>query len=376
MKRDILYVDDEADNIVVFEAAFEDEFTIYSATSGAEALELCERVAFPVVVSDQRMPKMTGVELFEILRVRYPHTKRVLLTGYTDPAATIDAINKGEIFHFVKKPWERHLLYGVLVRAFETHDLTLANSTLTEKLVTSERCALLGQMSARIAHEMGNQLCILPLLELIEDRYADQDELVKIAKFAKETHGRLADLIREVKDFMRFEQDEFRRDPLQLAEAVHELASFLRFDQSIPRDRLHVAVESDPLVTANKIKLQQVLVNLIKNAAYAIKGRKDGRVTVTVGQKEGQAWLGVADNGCGMAPEVQARIWEPFFTTKGNEGNGLGLDISRRLIETHGGRIACTSQPDVGTTFEIWLPLCDLRAGSNAKGPVLADSLT
>jgi two-component system sensor histidine kinase/response regulator len=76
MKRDILYVDDEADNIVVFEAAFEDEFTIYSATSGAEALELCERVAFPVVVSDQRMPKMTGVELFEILRVRRLHGPR------------------------------------------------------------------------------------------------------------------------------------------------------------------------------------------------------------------------------------------------------------------------------------------------------------
>ncbi|MGH7140345.1 MAG: response regulator, partial [Pirellulales bacterium] len=82
MKRDILYVDDELDNLVVFEATFDSSFRVYTANSAAKALELLERQLFPVVVADQRMPGMTGAELFEVMRRKYPHTKRVMLTGY------------------------------------------------------------------------------------------------------------------------------------------------------------------------------------------------------------------------------------------------------------------------------------------------------
>ena len=145
MKRDLLYVDDEADNIIVFEAAFEDDFKIWSASSGQEALAILEETAIPVVVSDQRMPAMTGVELFSIMRRKFPHIQRIILTGYTDPENMIEAINQGQVFHFVKKPWERPFLLSVLIRAFQAHDLAVANSALTEQLVLSERLAFLGQ---------------------------------------------------------------------------------------------------------------------------------------------------------------------------------------------------------------------------------------
>ena len=82
MTRDILYVDDEETNLIVFESAFEDDFNIHTATSAAEALEILEEHPIPVVVADQRMPEMTGVEMFAILRQKYPHTQRVILTGY------------------------------------------------------------------------------------------------------------------------------------------------------------------------------------------------------------------------------------------------------------------------------------------------------
>ena len=84
-RRDLLYVDDENDNVVVFEAAFEDDFRVWTAESAQEALAILEEHPIPVVVSDQRMPEMTGVELFSIMRRRYPHIQRIILTGYTDP---------------------------------------------------------------------------------------------------------------------------------------------------------------------------------------------------------------------------------------------------------------------------------------------------
>ena len=87
-----------------------------------------------------------------------------------------------------------------------------------------------------------------------------------------------------------------------------------------------------------------------------LPGPVDGRVDITVAAEGSEAVIRIADNGCGMPPEVQARVWEPFFTTKGDEGTGLGLDVCRRLIEAHAGRITFVTTPQVGTVFEVRLP--------------------
>lgn len=357
MKRDLLYVDDEPDNVVVFEAAFEDDFRVWTATSGKEALKVLDEHPIPVVVSDQRMPEMTGVEMFSIMRRRYPHIQRIILTGYTDPDGMIQAINQGQVFHFVKKPWERPYLHSVLIRAFQAHDLSVTNSALTDQLILSERLALLGQATARLAHEMGNHLCLLPLVEYVEENCADNDDLVKLAGLSRESLKRLSEMVQEVKAFCNSQQQNFSKQSLSLTELVHELVSFLRFDKSVPFRQVSVDVPSEIMVMGNKVKLQQVLLNLIKNAAYAIRDKADGSIVVSVDRQADQARIRVRDNGGGIPAEVQPRIFEPFFTTKGKEGTGLGLDVCRRLIEAHGGTIRFESAPGTGTTFEIALPV-------------------
>src|SRR5262245_11465559 len=169
MKRDILYVDDEPSNLIVFEAAFDEQFHVITCKSAEEALTYLQQHPVPVVGADQRMPEMTGVEMFVRVRRLYPHTQRVILSGYTDSDAAIDAINQGQIFQFVRKPWQRFELLSVLQRALDAHDMSLQNSVLTDRLLISERSAMLGQATARIAHEIANQLNILPLIELIEE---------------------------------------------------------------------------------------------------------------------------------------------------------------------------------------------------------------
>jgi two-component system sensor histidine kinase FlrB len=100
-----------------------------------------------------------------------------------------------------------------------------------------------------------------------------------------------------------------------------------------------------------------VLVNLLKNAAHAIRDRFDGHIELTVSCEDSQAVISIADNGHGMTPEVQERIWDTFFTTKGEEGTGLGLDIVKTIVEAHGGQIECTSAPGAGARFTVSLPL-------------------
>jgi C4-dicarboxylate-specific signal transduction histidine kinase len=261
------------------------------------------------------------------------------------------------VYYFLRKPWERDMLFSVLVRAIEAHDMSSANVALTERLLVADRCATLGHMAARVAHEMGNQLCMLPLLELIEEEYATQKPLIEMAAVTRLAYTRLVELINEVKAFARFDQREILKQKVSVTEVIAELVEFLRYDNTLRLDRLVVHIHSEPVVMASKVKLQQVLLNLLKNAAHAIHGRQDGAISVTLDTAEGQAVLVVRDNGCGMTPDVAERIWEPFFTTKGKHGNGLGLDVVNSVIETYGGTIRCKTAPGEGAEFTISLPL-------------------
>jgi two-component system sensor histidine kinase/response regulator len=356
MKRDILYVDDEVENLIVFEATFDEYFNVITANGGQEALDLLDQRAFPVVVADQRMPRMTGTELFEVMRRKYPRTKRVMLTGYADSKAMLSAINQGHVFYFVKKPWEQDVVFSILVRAIEAYDLSISNMILQDRLVAADRCAMLGRSAAQLAHEMGNQLCMLPLLELIEDEYGDHEDLVCMAGFARTTHERLVQIINEVKAFVRFEREEVVVQTVALAEVVHELVEFLRYEHTLPLAKLSVEIRSEPWAKANRVKIQQVVLNLLKNAAFAIRDCSEGHITLSLATEGDQAVIAVADNGCGMTAEVAARIWDPFFTTKGEEGTGLGLDVAKSIVEAHGGTIECDTAPRRGSRFAIRLP--------------------
>ncbi|MBX2891117.1 MAG: response regulator [Saprospiraceae bacterium] len=129
----ILCVDDEEDNLLVFRSFFRKYYTVLTAQSGEEALELLKKQPVDLIVSDQRMPRMTGVELFERIRDEHPDVVRIILTGYSDIQAVIDAINKGKVYHFATKPWDTDELKNILDRALEAYTLRQLNRRLVEE---------------------------------------------------------------------------------------------------------------------------------------------------------------------------------------------------------------------------------------------------
>lgn len=115
----VLYVDDEVNNLNSFKATYRRDYKVYTANSGPEALEIIKEIQFPVIITDQRMPEMTGVEfLVEVLKIS-PDSIRILLTGYSDINAVIDAVNKGQIYYYVNKPWDEQQLRIIINNAFE-----------------------------------------------------------------------------------------------------------------------------------------------------------------------------------------------------------------------------------------------------------------
>ncbi len=359
MRRSLLYVDDQRENLVVFRAAFGQHFDILEANSASRALELLSAHEVPVMVADQRMPDVTGVELCEIVKRAYPHTIRMILTGYTDSEAMMEAINRGQVYSFITKPWERQALFSVLLRAFEAHDLTVSNNALAERLDHAERCAALGRCAAGIAHEMRNNLFILPLVELIENKYQQHAELVELARIARLTHDRLKELLDEVKSFVHMDDKNCHKLRTNLGHVVRETVALAGMHENIPRQALSLVIQADPMVHCHKGRIQQVVFNLIKNAADALKPHKQPRIEVTVAQERSDAVIAVRDNGPGIDPKYIQQIWEPFFTTKGDDGTGLGLDICRRIVQNHAGTITCYSELGRGTTFVVRLPTCE-----------------
>ena len=131
----VLYIDDEVDNLNSFRATFRREFNITTAESAEEAIKVLEKEVIHVILSDQRMPKMTGIEFFEHIQPLYPDPIRILITGYTDINAVIDAINRGEVYKYLSKPWNEDDVKIFVEKAFEVYRLRKENVELTNKLI-------------------------------------------------------------------------------------------------------------------------------------------------------------------------------------------------------------------------------------------------
>ena len=134
-KISILYVDDEINNLNSFKAAFRREFNVLLASSGTEGLDILQTNVVHVIITDQRMPQMTGVDfLIEVLK-KYTDPIRILLTGYTDINAVIDAVNKGHIYYYLNKPWDEQQLKIIIKNAYEIFRLREENKELITKLI-------------------------------------------------------------------------------------------------------------------------------------------------------------------------------------------------------------------------------------------------
>ncbi|MFT4855045.1 MAG: response regulator RpfG family c-di-GMP phosphodiesterase [Algoriphagus sp.] len=131
----VLYVDDEENNLQAFKATFRRDFKVFLAISASEGEEILMNEVIDIIITDQRMPEKTGVEFLESIIPIYPKPIRLLLTGYTDIQAVIDAINKGQVYHYLTKPWEEDYLRTVIKNAYEIYTLRIDNERLTKALI-------------------------------------------------------------------------------------------------------------------------------------------------------------------------------------------------------------------------------------------------
>jgi signal transduction histidine kinase len=240
---------------------------------------------------------------------------------------------------------------GELAGTFE--NMVSAIARANAEVLAAERLATIGKMAAHVTHEIRNPLSSLALnVELLEEELPDNAEARALLRAVKNEVERLTALSERYLSVARRKPPRVEKE--DIGQVCRDAFDFMRADLSRQGISVDLRIEDDlPAVSVDEGQIRQALYNLLRNAREAMPS--GGRVVLSAHRREGGVEITVDDAGEGMDEETRARLFEPFFTTKGH-GTGLGLVITREIVEAHGGRIRCEARPEGGTRFSIELP--------------------
>ncbi|WP_413575890.1 response regulator [Bdellovibrio sp. HCB290] len=366
-KHTILCVDDEIDNVEALERLFRKKYTVLKATSGKQALEVLDQHRGPLalIITDQRMPEMTGVEFLEKTLESYPETIRILLTGYTDLESIITAVNKGQIFRYLTKPWDPVDLSNTVDHAVERYELgqqlKSRNSELAKALEELKSLDVAkSNFMILINHELKTPLTsILSFSALLsESSLTDEDKLMvnRISRSA----DRLKSLVDDVLLIVRAETNQLKIDVQNVA--------FSEFDE-LPKEVVNLLNQkqltinseiSSTGVLADVRLVKQVMQRLIHNAAKF--GQEASEISVKVAADGKVARFSVSNKGPHLSSRVIDKIMKPFYIDEDvmhhSTGTGLGLTICQAILKAHHSQLQFDNT-DLGVKVFFELPLAN-----------------
>jgi signal transduction histidine kinase len=388
----ILYVDDEEDNLVVFKSTFRRHYTILTATSAREGQEiLAAHPEVQVVITDQRMPEVSGVEFLKVVLSFNPDPIRMVLSGFSDMEAVINAINEGKIYRYIPKPWDEQEIRMTIDGAVELFNLQRKNRELTNYLAeynkqlevkVAERTQELRSLNEQksellgiVAHDLKNPLMgILGITDMLrhaqEYGLQEEDQSALVSQIWS-AGNRMSELIRQLLDANAIETGNLvvnvgRIDLAFTAETI--VADYQTRAQAKQQTLEFDTAVSPAFVMADESLLHQVLDNLISNAIKYSPLGKHIRVVVTestIADKTNSQVpafrLGVYDEGPGLTDEDKTRLFGAFQRlsaqpTGGEHSTGLGLSIAKKMVEAMNGCIWCDSEAGKGAVFFVEFP--------------------
>ncbi len=387
MENDLLIVDDEKGIRKMLEITLADRgFSVHAAENGKQALQVFRKVRPAIVLTDIKMPDMDGIELLRRIKKEDKEVEVIIFTGQGDMDLAIQSL-KNDATDFVTKPIDDEILGIAIRRARErismrrqireyTENLEKLVDEKTRQLLESERMAAIGETVAGLSHTIKNiagglRGGIFVLGEGIEKD--DRQSLMDGWKMIQGNVDKIRRLSMDLLNYGKYAELHCRLEDPNLP--AREVAGLLQEQCRGAGIRLEVNL-SDRLerFCFDPEAIHRCLLNLVTNAVDACRedtgDKKEKQVTLqTLPRHGGGVEYRVVDTGVGMEAETVKKIFQGFFSTKGTMGSGIGLMMSKKIVDRHGGRIDVDSQAGVGTTFTIGLPLRDCPDGQMADEP-------
>ena len=371
----ILVIDDEMGPRESLRMLLKPDYQVHTADCVEAGMKLLKEKQPDTIVMDIRMPGVTGIEGLRKIREIDPHLSVIMLTGFGALETAKEALRLGAN-DYISKPFDAGEMRDIIGRNVErtrlhrtsehaAAEIKELNNRLLKELAQKERLASLGQASAEFVHDLGNPLTIV---------WGYVQLLAK--KLERSENGGATHNATSIKELNIIEQNvRLCRELLTMwqsygsAEALpHKQISVSTILREVIKGVEALATQSGVdlqfsicehpcMVLGDAVQIKRAIQNVIINAVQA-SAEKKGSVAVTCTQKDFYVDIRIEDNGSGITAAQMSKIFDPYFTTKqGKSGTGLGLYITKKVLEDHNGSIKVDSTPDRGTTFTIRFPL-------------------
>ncbi len=371
----VLVIDDEeAARYGVARALASQGYALDEAADGRAALAKIQELPPDVIVSDINMPGMDGLSLVRQVNENPEAPLVVLMTAYGSEQVAAEALRAGA-YDYLSKPFDVNELRAIIRNALQEQRLRRELKATQTALVQAEKIGSLGRLVAGVAHEINSPLGALQsnanTMELAARKITEwcagqppetkaalsryMEALAATASQSQAACERISAIVNNLKHFARLDEAEFQR--ARVEEAIDSALSLLRLElgrdvEVIKEFGARVEIDCAPR------QLNHLFMNLLLNAVQAIRrAGRPGTIRIRTQATENEVTVEIEDNGCGIAPESLARIFEPGFTTKGVQvGTGLGLPICYQIATAHSGKIEAESRLGEGSKFTVTLP--------------------
>ncbi|MBN2635177.1 MAG: hybrid sensor histidine kinase/response regulator [Prolixibacteraceae bacterium] len=388
IKQNLLIIDDEVEITKTLHRQFRRKYNVFTTNNATDAFPILEKENIQVVLSDQRMPGITGIDFFKKIKDKYPDALKLILSGYSDIEAVIGAINEGQVFRYLTKPWNPMELELVVEEAFEKYELITKNRRLMKKLedinlqleekvkartreleTANQKLTALNieknKYVGMVAHDLRNPIGIaLSFSDLLINEFdsLSKTEIVDFSKIINERCSFAVNLISQFLDVSKIEAGTF-----ELNLEKHNYVDFVK--NVVGRNSLLAKNKSQKIsfktdipeieFAFDKDKIEQVLSNIISNAIKFSMPYK--KISVEIYVENGNVITRVIDEGQGIPKGEIEHIFNPYLATSvkstaGEKSTGLGLAIVKKIVDAHQGEIKVESSFGKGSVFTVILP--------------------
>jgi signal transduction histidine kinase len=376
----VLLVDDEEDIREVLSLSLQDlGYTVHTADNGQTALDQFESIRPRIVLTDIKMPGMDGIELLQQVKRRDPEAEVVMITGHGDMDLAIRSL-KSDATDFITKPINVDALEIALKRVHDKivmkrqlKDYTASlEALIKEKIELQDHLSSLGLMIGSISHGLKGLLTGLDGgMYLVESGFTkeNQDQIKEGWETVKIMVERIRKMVLDILFYAKERHLNWER--VDAHSFCSEIAPAVA--SKVAGKGIEFVPELDESIGEIEIDagyLHSAIINLIENAVDACMkdtDKDEHKIVFSARKSKGSILFDVFDNGVGMDHDTVEKLFTPFFSSKGRKGTGLGLFISNKIIEQHGGNITVKSTPGQGSLFTIRIPLSQPQSLNSAK---------
>lgn len=357
----VLVVDDENGPRQALRMLLKEFHDVYLASNVADALGTLSTTSVDVIITDLRMPQQTGVDLLRQVKETHPDIQVIILTGYGQLETAVKAVEYGA-FAYLEKPFDNDALLKQVEMALARRRLERERRSLENLAIEANRFQTLGRVVAGMIHDLGTPLSVI----------GSHLEMMLHAPDRDDMEGRLRVMLSQVHhcgDIVRTTMNFLRNQPQQ--DAPFNLNDVLDTCIEVGRPFLHqqrVTVQrelsSDLAQCEGDFTLvRQAIVNLITNACQAMETQPEPReIRIRTWSEDSWACLSIQDNGPGIHAGDRRKVFDTFYSTKGEKGTGLGLAVVRNVMNRHGGEVSLGDTDGAGALFILKFPVASPSA--------------